>query len=178
MCIVRFCLTCTAADAAFCPSICFRAQGKEGLRGSMTHSLLPLNKKRICICVLPLYDEYLYSLRRTPSRGNDTIIIVACAPENPSVPLSQPAVQRIYPRRFHSSTNQRWASGSGEETRGPALINPSKVSKNPSYTNSGNMIVDLCSIIERPSFLDFIAGWSASSVCMFMCMCVCVFFAI
>lgn len=44
-----------------------------------------------------------------------------------------------------------------DEPRGPPLINPAKQSKSH-YQNSGTLIVDHCSIAERPSFLDYIAG--------------------
>lgn len=55
-------------------------------------------------------------------------------------------------------THQKWSTAADESLRGPALINPSKQAKNASYTDSGKLIIDLCTITERPSFLDFIAG--------------------
>lgn len=45
-----------------------------------------------------------------------------------------------------------------EKLRGPALINPAKQAKNPDYVDSGKLVVDICTISERPSFLDYIAG--------------------
>lgn len=54
--------------------------------------------------------------------------------------------------------NQRWSTASDDESRGPALVNPKKQEKNPNYKDSGRLVVDLCTITERPSFLDYIAG--------------------
>lgn len=53
---------------------------------------------------------------------------------------------------------QRWAAATGDSERGPRLINPKKLQKNPQYDNSGLLIVEHCTITERPSFLDYIAG--------------------
>lgn len=53
---------------------------------------------------------------------------------------------------------QRWSTATLNDVRGPALINPSKQAKNPAYVDSGKLHVDLCTITERPSFLDYIAG--------------------
>lgn len=37
-------------------------------------------------------------------------------------------------------------------------MNPKKEAKSASYKDSGRLVVDLCTITERPSFLDYIAG--------------------
>jgi len=52
---------------------------------------------------------------------------------------------------------QRWSTATGDASRGPDLVNPKKQAKS-GYTNSGKLVVDLCTITERPSFLDYIAG--------------------
>lgn len=57
-----------------------------------------------------------------------------------------------------AGAEQRWAAPTGDSERGPRLVNPKKQQKNPQYDNSGMLIVDQCSIRERPSFLDYIAG--------------------
>ncbi|CAM9335688.1 unnamed protein product, partial [Hapterophycus canaliculatus] len=53
---------------------------------------------------------------------------------------------------------QRWSTAGDDESRGPALINPNKRQKHPQYVDSGRLVVDLCTITERPSFLDYIAA--------------------
>lgn len=57
----------------------------------------------------------------------------------------------------HHRHHQRWSTGTGDAARGPTFINPKK-QKNPNYKDSGRLVVDLCTITERPSFLDYIAG--------------------
>ncbi|CAN0430832.1 unnamed protein product, partial [Laminaria digitata] len=60
----------------------------------------------------------------------------------------------------------RWSTATNNDVRGPPLINPSKQAKNPAYVDSGKLHVDLCTIAERPSFLDYIAGGTEISFTM------------
>ncbi|CAM9714165.1 unnamed protein product [Ectocarpus sp. 12 AP-2014] len=61
---------------------------------------------------------------------------------------------------------QRWSTASDDASRGPALVNPKKEAKSASYKDSGRLVVDLCTITERPSFLDYIAGGTEISFTM------------